>query len=130
MQENYKDLRIGNWVIFRPEGNYCSIESFDSQILLKGVLKMHNTTKEQLDKIEITEDKLQVCGFQVQYPLIIKKTSNEIVVKLRFVANRNYKLYKDEDDFCEVRYIHELQNVFKDITGELLEVNLYGVQER
>jgi hypothetical protein len=130
MQENYSEFQVGNWVIYLPEGNYCTIKSLSPTLILEGALQNYQSTIEHLGKIEITEDKLQVCGFNVQYPRFIKSFNNEICVTLIFSFLGVYKLYKNDEEFCKVEFIHQVQNAYYKITGKLLRGNLYGVQER
>ena len=132
MQENYNEFQVGNWVFYIPERNYCTIKSLSPTLLLEGALplQIYHSTIEHIDKIKITEDKLQVCGFVVQYPVFIKEFDNEMYVALIFSSLGFYKLYKNDEEFCKVRFIHEVQNAYYKITGELLGGNLYGVRER
>jgi len=130
MQENYSEFQVGNWVIYFPEGNYCTIKSLSPKLILEGALQNYPSTIECIGKIEITEDKLQVCGFDIQYPRFIKKFNNEIYVALVFSSSGVYRLYKNDEEFCEVQFIHQVQNAYHKITGELLRGNLYGVRER
>ena len=131
MQENYSEFQVGNWVVYLPERNYCTIKSLSPKLILEGALPLQNyiTTIERIGKIKITEDKLQVCGFNVQYPRFIKNFNNEICVGLVFSSLGVYTLYKNDEEFCKVQFIHQVQNAYYKITGELLGGNLYGVQE-
>lgn len=129
ISEKYKEFKIGNWVVNLPEGNYCTIQTLTPDIVLRGFLNSYPTTKECIGKIKITEDKLQVCGFTVELPLCYKRYNNEITVFVFIYKSGPNKLYKNQEEYCDVQYIHEVQNAYFDITGELLEGNLYGVQE-
>ena len=131
MQENYNEFRVGNWVVYLPEGNYCTIKSLSPKLILEGALPLQNyhCTIEHIDKIEITEYRLQVCGFVVKYPVFIKEFNDEIYVALNFSSLGVHRLYKNDKEFCKVRFIHEVQNAYYKITGELLGGNLYGVRE-
>jgi hypothetical protein len=130
MQENYSEFQVGNWVVYLPERNYCTIKSLSPKLILEGALQNYSSTLERIDKIKITEDKLQVCGFDVQNHISIKKSNNDIYVAVAFLPPGVYKLYKNDEEFCEVQFIHQVQNAYYKITGELLRGNLYGVQER
>src|SRR5882724_5570697 len=124
MQENYSEFQVGNWVVYLPERNYCTIKSLSPKLILEGALQNYPSTIEGIGKIEITEDKLQVCGFDVQYPRFIKNFNNEIYVALVFSSSGVYRLYKNDEEFCEVQFIHQVQNAYYKITGELLRGNL------
>lgn len=130
MQISLNDFQVGNWVVYLPEGNYCIIKSLSPDLILEGVLENYLTQIECVDKIKITEYKLQVLGFTVQYPRFIKKYNNEIQVLLRPISLGVYTLYKNEEEFSNVKYIHQVQNDYYNITGEKLIGNLYGVRER
>ena len=129
MQGSYNEFQVGNWVVYRPEGNYCMIKSLSPNLILEGVLQNYISTYKEIDSIEITGDKLQVCGFDVQYPKFIKISSNNTRVVILVLSRGVYRLYKNDEEFCNVRYIHEVQNSYYKITGETLRGNLYGVQE-
>lgn len=130
MQQDYSELKVGNWVIYRPEGNYCTVKSFLPKLILKGVLKEYTGTIEHIDRIEITNDKLQVCGFNIKDNKFIKKINDEICITLVASTSGYYKLYKNDEDFCDIKFIHQVQNAYYKITGNTLPVNLYGVQEK
>jgi len=130
MHENINEFQVGNWVIYLPEGNYCTIKSLSPQLLLEGALQSYTCKIESIEVIEITGDKLQVCGFDVQHPKFIKKTNNGIRVTVTLSSSGIYRLYKNDEEFYKVKYIHEVQNAYNKITGEILQGNLYGVRER
>lgn len=129
MQDIYNDFQLGNWVINRPEGNYCTIISLSPNLVLQGALHTYPSTIECLGKVIITEDKLQVCGFENDYPFFIKTSINGIHIILHFIRQGDYKLYKNDEEHCDVQFIHQVQNAYFGITGELLQGNLYGVRE-
>lgn len=129
MQVNYNEFKLGNWVVHVPEGNYCTIKSLSPEVVLQGALRDYSSTIEQICNIKITKDKLQVCGFEVDYPFFTKNSKNGIYVAIVFVDSGVHKLCKYDEPVCNVRFIHEVQNAYYEITGELLEGNLYGVRE-
>jgi hypothetical protein len=85
MQENFRDFQIGNWVIDNCEGNYCTIKSLSPNIVLQGIFHANYRLIEQIGKIKITRDKLQVLGFTTDSNFFIKRFSNEIVVVIVFL---------------------------------------------
>lgn len=127
---HYPEFKIGNWVRDIQEGNYCTIKSLYPELILSGAVKDYPSTIESIGKIEITEDKLQVCGFDIQDSRCIKKSVNDISVVLEPKKLGIYTIYSNDEEFGRVRFIHQVQNAYFDITGELLEGNLYGVRER
>ncbi len=129
MQNNFDEFQVGNWVIYLPEGNYCTIESFSTNLQLKGGIKNFSGTIKCIDKIKITPDKLQVCGFDIQHPKFIKKFNDKICITLVFHIFGVYKLFKNDKEICEVQYIHQVQNAYYTFTGEMFIGNLYGVKE-
>ena len=130
MSENYSEFQVGNWVIYLPEGNYCTINTIQPKFVLKGVKHYYPCRIDQVGKIEITKDKLQVCGFAVDYPIFIKSSTNKVDVAVVFSTSGVHTLYKNDEPFCTVKFIHQVQNAYYKITGELLQGNLYGVRER
>lgn len=129
MQENYSEFQVGNWVVHLPEENYCTIKSLSPNLVLEGFLQNYYTTIERIGKIKITEDKLQVCGFEAQYPKFIKNFNDEIYVAIVLSSSGVHTLYKTDEEFCKVQFIHQVQNAYYKITGQLIEGNLYGVRE-
>lgn len=130
MQENYIEFQLGNWVIYHPEGNYCTIKSLSPIITLEGALKNYHCTIDQIGKIKITEYKLQVCGFTVRFPKYIKQINDNFFIALAFSSFGIYKLYLNDDELCKIQYIHQVQNAYHTITGEFLPGNLFGVKEK
>jgi hypothetical protein len=129
MQENFRDFQIGNWVIDNCEGNYCTIKSLSPNIVLQGIFHANYRLIEQIGKIKITRDKLQVLGFTTDSNFFIKRFSNEIVVVIVFLQQDSIKLCRNTEEICDVQFIHEVQNAYYAITGELIQGNLYGVRE-
>lgn len=130
MQENYDEFQVGNWVLYLPEDNYCRIKSLAPELILKWALPERTSTFDHIGKVKITQYKLQVCEFNVQDNIFTKKFNNEIRVALFLSSPGVYTLCKNEQEFCKVQFIHQVQNAYYKITGEKLEGNLYGVRER
>jgi hypothetical protein len=130
MQESYSEFQVGNWMVYLPGGNYCTIKTISPKLELAGALENYITTIEHIGKIEITEHKLQVCGFDIQRPRSIIYFNDETCIALTSSPLGVYKLYKNEEEYCNVQFIHQVQNAYYEITGELLSGNLYGVRER
>lgn len=129
MQENHDTFQVGNWVVNLTEGNYCKIKSLPPNLILKGIRHDYPTTIERIGKIKVTEDKLKVLGFKTLDSRLMKTSSNKIHVALVFSSSGVYKIYKNDEEFCNVQFIHQVQNAYHKITGELLQGNLYGVRE-
>lgn len=130
MQENYDEFQVGNWVLYLPQDNYCTIKSLEPELILKWALRECPSIFNHIGKVKITQYKLQVCEFDVQDNIFTKNFNNEICVALFLSSPGVYKLYKNEQEVCEVQFIHQVQNAYYEITGELLQGNLYGVRER
>lgn len=129
MRENYTDFQIGNWVIDYPGGNYCTIKSISPNIVLQDPFSDKERTIGQIGKIKITKDKLQVLGFKIDYPFFIKQFNNQLDFIIVFLKPDIFRVCKNDEEICDVEFIHEVQNTFYAITGELLQGNLYGVKE-
>lgn len=129
MEYNFNEFQVGNWVIYRPEQNYCTIKSFSPYLILDGAIEEYSCTIECIDKIKITPYKLQVCGFDIHSPKFIKSFDDKIYIALVFSSDGVYKLFKTDKEICEVQYIHQVQNAYYTFTGEMFIGNLYGVKE-
>ena len=125
------ELRIGNYV------RYCD-NNYQIQQIIKRNGKYalifeylyHGVWIDEVEKIEITEDVLLKCGFELIYDgYYIKELYLIQDIRFDFLINKqNFELsgltYKGDTYYHNVRYLHELQNLYYAITKQELEVNL------
>lgn len=118
---NTKDIRIGNWVC--ADGNqWGTVKSITNTIVVNHALNNQNYYPEQLFPIKVTRDILSLCGFQIFSAGYRHKESYHL---LRYFGEGDLGLdiAGEPEKFS---YVHELQNLYFDLTGKLLEPNLYG----
>lgn len=125
------ELRVGNWV------RYCD-NNYQIQQIIKRNGKYalifenlyHGVWIDEVEKIELTEDVLLKCGFELIYDGYYTRELYLIQdTRFDFLINKqNFELselvYIGDTYYRNVRYLHELQNLYYAITKEELEVKL------
>ena len=125
-----KELRIGNYIIefkgIKDNENKYSIKKVNTRILR--LIESETRTDNYLSFIPIplTEEILLKCGAEKinhidgsKFHLIQNKKTN---IKIRFYktlvsVNSSFSIY-------DLKYLHQLQNLYFALTGEELNVNL------
>lgn len=136
------DLRLGNWVkINEGIGQVCCLMTVeyedwsigeDMPICVDG--ERYNAprscTLEEVEGIPLTEEILLGCGFKEipcslkaykQYSFDSRITEEQCVMTLYSSDGKNFMATSIRDD---IKYVHELQNVFYAMNKEELEVKL------
>lgn len=137
-----EDLRLGNWVkIDVGIGQVCCLMTveFEDYSLGEGMpicvdveeyACPRSCTIEEVEGIELTEDILLGCGFKEipsalkaykQYSFDSKLTKRQCALILYSLDGRNFVTTSGHDD---IKYVHEIQNVFYAMNKEDLEVKL------
>jgi hypothetical protein len=119
---NVKDIRFGNWLC-AEEDHWGTVQSVANAIIIKHALTTQSYTPEQLTPIKLTVHMLPLCGFEMIDAGYRHKESYHL---LRYMGEGNLIL----DIAGEPRkfsYVHQLQNIYFDLTGKLLAPNLYGI---
>lgn len=107
-----EDLRLGNWVYVRTNGNY------------EQVIKIHDNFGNWVDGIELTVDLIKNSGF-----IETKDGSGEYFKDRQFERMLRIKKHPMHDGFmiigkeyilCTLKYVHELQNLYYVLTGSEL----------
>lgn len=119
------ELRIGNWVLARPEIAGIETESEELVNIQVAFVSKNMAHEEWLYPIPLTPEILEKCGFE-------KHHSNYYVDALMLKPNGNvwevwlYPAPSPQSAYnaTNIRFIHELQNLYFALTGEELEVNL------
>jgi hypothetical protein len=123
------ELRIGNWVQY--DGIPYQIESLtkvDAVVHSIDIFDFRNRSLGNAEPIELTEDVLVKLGFEGEmYEFCLLADDFNITVNL--IENRvEISFFGNcEAELCikyNVKYLHELQNVYYCLTNEELEVNL------
>ena len=110
-----QELRIGNYVVGASRGGFHQVDI--------GILDYINKHKSGYGRIPITEEWLLKFGFKFhgynsQDMAVHRRCDNVWIVKN--IVTKKY--YLDEYDL-EIKYIHQLQNLYFAITGEELKLN-------
>ena len=122
-----KELRIGNWIeAVAKMGNYFM------QVQLMHISAI-NENPHCANPIPLSHTSLLMCGFERESELsFISKQSNFISIREQGswtngkpALDNRYVLYKNyAGAIAEVKYLHQLQNLFFAITGEELKVTI------
>ena len=128
-----QDLRIGNLVKYN--GEFYAIRSFDEEhvVLKDNVLAEYYLDYigyDEIEAVEITEEWLLKLGFET----LEKEAGFEFLSKYKIVcftllsgiaADRNvFLVWKNDSVICDVKYLHQLQNLHFALTIKELEINL------
>lgn len=115
------ELRIGNWVIETKIGNPVYIRG--------GGIQMFEENRITLEPIPLTEEWLLKFGFKKASPSENNYDNNSAyeIESWGKVALRSGVLVSDEWYFLdgmtsEIKYVHQLQNLYFALTGQELEV--------
>lgn len=131
MKFNYKELRMGNWIDFiSTPGEYEKVLEIKSGIV-------NHIKSSDVIPIPLMETFIFDAGF--------KKIENKLSIyrleEFQLFANFNkkgdleernimlYKEYSKDKDYCFIKsifYVHQLQNIWFDLTDEELNINPYS----
>lgn len=116
-----KELRIGNYV--QPKNNSGKEATVGTVFAIGSYLVSVNGNNNQYDyhqiePVQITEDILSKCEF-------VKQEYNDTVVYYNPLMTLDAYFRLNIDGYnIEVKYLHQLQNLYFYLTGEELEVKL------
>jgi hypothetical protein len=116
-------LRPGNWVR-TDEGQYGTVIKLDRYIMVAAFSCTRGFSSEQLDPIIVTSDILSLAEFELYDSVYIHKRTG---LQLRYHGEGDVKLMHDNHVIEEFAYVHQMQNIYSDATGQLLEPNLMGI---
>ena len=116
------ELRIGNWIKSPIESG----GKFEKVIRLDSDKDGYNHFIDHCNPIPLTEDILLNCGFEYMYKNEwLSKGMFGIRADLKYFVYGFPTLYTDKELFvCNIKHLHQLQNLYFALTGEELEVNL------
>lgn len=133
------DLRIGNLIHYPKwnaygESDVFSVRELDSYNqkldLTNGVVHLPSCDLLIVKPIQITEQWLEGLGFKVYgatSPTLSGWAIGETPYLLTLTCMKNYDGTLDgcfyDDGHYEVKYVHQLQNIFHSLTEEELELN-------
>lgn len=115
------EIRTGNW-LSTHENSWGTVKYIGKTIMLQHALGTHGYFPEQLSPIEITLDILSLCGFQ-PYNAGYRHKDTHLFLRYYGIGNVTIEI---ANEIGECEFVHHLQNLYFDITGRLLEPNLFG----
>lgn len=113
---NVRELRIGNLLYLR--GMIVLVGGIPNQMRLIIPGEQYAVDIEEFNSIPLTEELLLKCKF-------VKRNWGDVVIYYNplFELDAHFRL-KGVDYNIQVKYLHQLQNLYFVLTGEELEVNL------
>lgn len=108
------DLRIGNWVLHN--GDYRKLTEIEFKILLQ-------FSVDELTPIPLTEEILLKCGVYYDIDSDTFKISN-CSLQLDIFDFEEYDCVVFGESLIQIKYLHQLQNLYHALTGQELEIEL------
>ena len=105
------ELRIGNWV--RDSDGFNKVIHIEESFFYT---EMFKNTFADIKPIPLTEEILLKCGFEKLG--LIKYELNGVALNIKWSS---YFIHRFE---TEIKYLHQLQNLYFALKGEELEINL------
>ena len=114
-----QELRIGNWFQDKFTSDRFQVILISDEVIVFD----YETEKEwQAEPIPLTEEILLKCGFYQENGVMSYATQDYSSVKITYeTLAKYYRLYPYT---YRIDYLHQLQNLYFDLTGEELEVKL------
>ena len=123
-----KDLEIGNYLIYKPNGVYCSVTAKDTLISVEALLFSTRCTADDLIGIKVTPDILSPCGFRQREAIYVKRIPPDTVLTIRYNDRTFAELIDPTGEMHYVGLLHQLQNVHFKLTGQPLQPNIFGLK--
>ncbi len=106
------ELRIGNWVKHNVSGNFFQFTSYNFNDLC--IVLSSNPPKDLIEPIPLTDEWLVKFGFDKRFDVY----QNHLLLFNSELKNWSWSgIY-----IREIKYVHELQNLYFILTGEELEL--------
>ena len=119
------ELRIGNWLIDKRYTHDSENGRFKVHVRdLQYLTDIKESNECDFEPIPLTEEILLKCGFKYY------KEDNSYQLDFGFYCiwgrlEKEFTLYSNGDETeTEIKYLHQLQNLYWCLTGQELEVNL------
>lgn len=127
-----KELRIGNWVYENHLGKKDTVASIYSNGYVQLNVMRSSSNLDYISPISLTPEILEKCGFvKLSYNRGNAKTTYIYggAFEICFASNNHITTYicatnSEYDIKVNCKYLHQLQNIFYDLTGKELEINL------
>jgi hypothetical protein len=117
-----KTIRPGNWLLYRPENQYCTVISVGAYIAIRDFKAPKNCFPDDLSPISINHKDPTTYGFSVGWT---KQSSSGLYLSLSFADNLPV-LVSPDGEILPARFVHQLQNAYFRFTGEELTPTLFG----
>lgn len=120
------ELRIGNYVFLKETQSFQKIVGITEENPFVDTITFDYLNWEDIEPIELTEEILLKCGFEIAYKSDFTKTFNNAQDD-RFSAKINISSglsiwYLGIP--IKVMYLHQLQNLYFSLTDKELKINL------
>jgi hypothetical protein len=124
------EIHPGNWFIDKSDNNYCIISEVGLNIKAeKFNNKIYQPFLSNLNPIQITRDIISLAQFQIDDRLYKKALLSGESCLGAFTGQNKFSIWKGFFSTKKtVQFTHQLQNEFYSLTGEELEINLFGIK--
>ena len=116
-----KTIRPGNWLLYLPENQYCTVVSVGAYIVVRDYKAARNCFPDDLTPININRRDPTTYGFSVDWT---KQSASGPYVTLSFADMP--VLVSPDGEALPAKFVHQLQNAYYRFTGEELTPTLYG----
>ena len=119
-----KELKLGNYCYCQDEINVIYGITKEGFVQYEKDNNVYYCGIDELKPIELTEEILLKCGFDVNIDIYYLPKMNGYFKKP--FKEAEHFLYKSNssDKLSSVKHLHQLQNLYYALTGEELEINL------
>jgi hypothetical protein len=121
------NYRVNNHLQHNWENFFCIVKEIREDEIgverFPGRIEFYK--EEFLRPIELSRDYLSLAGFR-QHENKFKKNFKNATLTISFNENGTFIFERENQELIPVRYVHQLQNIFFDLTNEQLEINLIG----
>ena len=119
-----KELRIGNYILSDESSvevsSYCEFNGIETTANFEG------NCNSKITPIELTHEILLKCGFEKNYRIDSGEYNECFSIFSFALMVRHNSFFVDWiGGNTEVKYLHQLQNIFYCLCGEELEINLH-----
>lgn len=117
-----EDLQLGNWVRHDLDGSFQRVKILREQVI-------NGYAEELFSPVTLTEEILKESGFEIDSIGLADElgyvyTDRYLRVRIAFTDQRNGFLLQNPDFSRNVRYVHDLQNLFRAMAEEHLKIEL------
>lgn len=115
------ELRIGNWVTELLVNNNSFVDT-PIQLHTVGEYVISAVNNNKVKPIKLTEEWLIKFGFESNGIAFLKNGYIIWIQENKYVFAL-YEAYSNNELFTEIKYVHQIQNLYFALTGNELEIN-------